>query len=266
MGDSASLALHDRLARLERQNVLLKLVVTCLCIVFGGIVLMGAGDAKEKTIEAQVFILKDETGKTRGEFLLKDGSAGMRLMDTKGELRVQVSTSDEASGIVLFAEKEQRLALGVANDSSVIGLADKNGQQRLQLEVDKDPSFTLLDKKGKFRGQFGLAKGEPHLSLQNENEKALVAAGIENDIPLLGVQDPKTKRSIYMIAEEKLGSALQLRDEKGRWLQLRSTPDGDVLLELIDDDKMVRGKVSLGKEGAQIRIIDEKGNVVFSKP
>ncbi len=120
-------AVLERLARLERHNSRFRLAgLFAIGSIFFGL-LVGATAPATKTIEAQGFVLVDQSGRHRAELgMLPDGS-GVRfaLLDEKGESRLQLNTNNQDAGITLIEGGELRASLNARTGKHVMLLIQK---------------------------------------------------------------------------------------------------------------------------------------------
>ena len=133
-----STEIHERLTRLERSNRLLKVILS-ICLCCGAVVfLMGAATTEPKIIEAQKIILKDNTGKERG----------------------QLFATDKVWGLVLFNKNETKAAsIFVSSEMNGVILSDQNGNLRQSLTTDLDKSELNIYRPGSDSAQFAVLDG-----------------------------------------------------------------------------------------------------------
>jgi hypothetical protein len=130
-----STEIHERVTRLERSNRLLKVILS-ICLCCGAVVfLMGAATTEPKIIEAQKIILKDNTGKERG----------------------QLFATDKVWGLVLFNKNETKAAsIFVSSEMNGVILSDQNGNLRQSSTVKLDQSEFNIYRPGSDSAQFGV--------------------------------------------------------------------------------------------------------------
>lgn len=105
---------QTRLERLEKQNRRLRVAGFSLCGLACLLLMLGQAKPKERTLEAESFVLVDKEGTTRASLgLLRDGAVGLHLKDTNGKTRVKLSVQgDQTAQLELLNENEQtRVAL-----------------------------------------------------------------------------------------------------------------------------------------------------------
>jgi hypothetical protein len=162
---------HERLARLERSNRILKAILSvclaCVAVVF----LMGAASTTPKIIEAQKFILKDGAGSERGELF----------------------ATDKAWGLVLFNKNETKAAsIFVSSEMNGVILSDQNGNLRQSLTADLSKSELNIYRPGSDSAQFGVTDNELGAALTFRDRA-------NNDRVDLGVSP---KGSVLTLADE----------------------------------------------------------------
>ncbi len=146
-------SLLERIARLERHNSRFRLAMTfAIGSIFLGL-LIGATFPAQKTIEAQGFVLVDQSGKHRAELgMLPDGS-GVRLalLDEKGVSRLQLNTNNQDAGISLIENGELRASLNARSGKHVMLLIqkekfdDKRNQMAFGYMDDGAPKIFIND-------------------------------------------------------------------------------------------------------------------------
>jgi hypothetical protein len=153
--------IQARLSQLERQNHRLVRCGVALLVAFGSFVAMGQMPSR-KSIEANEFILRDDSGKVRARLsmIVPDGAATgfppvaqLILSDEKGKNRVAVS-GGTSSETMKFVQREPR--------SGVPGFSvfDEQGRARgYFIETNGDgSSVQLLDAKGNAPIRLGLSE------------------------------------------------------------------------------------------------------------
>jgi len=92
-GEGDFQALVERVGKLEKQNRLWKYGSLSFALVAAAALTAGARGQQEhqdalhaRTVEAEVFLLKDAGGITRGELTVKDGSPRLQLYSPSGKI------------------------------------------------------------------------------------------------------------------------------------------------------------------------------------
>lgn len=182
--------LATRVDRLERQNRRLKRGALAVLLVVASFIAMG--QARPNTgMEAQRFTLRDAKGAKRAELVLDSETPQsslnpmLRFFDEKGNETLTLSStklelagqSALGSNILLDdAKGVARADVGILGEESFILLNDANGRARVRMDLDHEqPRIALL----------GIAP------LQNPMEVPLLALGIINGEPSLGLYDTK---------------------------------------------------------------------------
>jgi hypothetical protein len=117
-----------RLERLERQNRTLKLAGSVLLLACAMALCMGAS-APRRTIETDILLIKDASGRTRMILGMADDGPAITMLDANGKLRANI---------------------GVSGQGPELDFLDTAETPRLQLLLDEhqEPHLNLLNKKG----------------------------------------------------------------------------------------------------------------------
>ncbi len=177
----------ERLEALERQNRLLwragvGTVVAAIVFLAEGTSLLGTS----KIIEAQGFVLKDASGRVRGQFkTISGGSPEFALLDEEGKdivkiheeyinkpsleildhgrTRIQLTASSDGSGLLRMADDndENRLSLFLRRDGTS-GQAFESDKRGLHVGVQPDgmAGLCVVDESGKELDRLGLLPDE----------------------------------------------------------------------------------------------------------
>ena len=145
--DQSTGAMINRLSRLEaqqaslqRSNKHLRMMTGALMLLCGALFTMAeVSPTVPETLEAQQFLLRDNTGKLRGAMgILADGAVGLNLSDPSGRTRVTVDlASNGTPGVDLYDQDGKvraTMALGDAGQPG-LGLYGPNGHLRTSLDV-----------------------------------------------------------------------------------------------------------------------------------
>lgn len=142
MNDMDSIAI--RLAKLERQNLRMKLAGTALIMVSAAVVFMGQGRTPDRpgqgrVVEAERFVLREPDGYVRGEWaVLPNGSTLLSMFDRDHNTRAEWGV--------------------FPSGTTMLHLLDAKGKGRLTLTVKKDgkPMLGLYDEEGRIRARWGV--------------------------------------------------------------------------------------------------------------
>jgi hypothetical protein len=160
-----------RVARLERQNRLLRWTGAAAILLAPGLVMMGQSAPQRRVIEAERFVLKGSGGNTRGVFditcnrptggrmLLQatDDSMGLRFWARGQRDRPLAALLCDPQGRTSLAlgggrENEAPLFLTSGGDGATAGmnLRAPNSQAMIRLAITRDgaPLLTMTDSKG----------------------------------------------------------------------------------------------------------------------
>ncbi len=101
--------LRQRLDRLERETWRLKRVGAAVLVGIATVVLMGQATTS-RTVEAERFILKDASGKSRGALGIgANGTVALFLLDQDGKHRVELSLGNEGSPSFILRDKAEKV-------------------------------------------------------------------------------------------------------------------------------------------------------------
>jgi hypothetical protein len=148
-------AVVGRLEHVERENHRLKRWGAVALIGIVAMVLMGQAVPGSRTVEAEQFVLKDASGKTRGTMATRaDGTPRLEFLEEDGKPRVVLAVWPNGSASLGLSEKERMggaMLATLPDGSTMLRLYDKNATPRAVLITAADGSSTLsfLDKDGK---------------------------------------------------------------------------------------------------------------------
>jgi hypothetical protein len=160
-----------RINRLEKQSRWMQGIGLLAIALFVGGCLSRAAVPNE--VRARQFVLVDESGKTRGMFLVnKDGPLLTLCDENKTERLLAGLWSGTPSLVVNDESGKSRGAFGISKGGVGLQLYGENGNQRGVFSVANDqPQLALFDENEKQRGLFMVGKGGPALLLHDENDQ-----------------------------------------------------------------------------------------------
>jgi hypothetical protein len=135
--------------KLERQNRRLKLIGTVVMVLAAAVLLMGQASQK-KTVEANEFILKDTTGKTRARLGIGATGPDLAMFDTEGKARASLEVENDTTGTVTLYKDSSGKDV-VAHNSyggGALKMFDREGKARVILEVKNDIKENVQFKDG----------------------------------------------------------------------------------------------------------------------
>ena len=182
-------AIQQRLSKLERENRRMKIAATAMLLVVVGMVTMGAAQSwSGRYVEASRFVLKDSSGRIRGQWVAQEDSSGFSLYDLqeKPVLEILHAADQHAAKLSLISSKGVVSLWATSNDVGVIA-RDSNGpsaDDRIFLGLRNSPSVPMLrlnDNNGNVRvfftsgsgggvGIFSDDKGEPFWAAIKKSE------------------------------------------------------------------------------------------------
>jgi hypothetical protein len=185
--------IRGRLIRLERQNRRLEQLGIAALIVAASLVLMGQASQK-KTIEANEFILRDNSGNVRARLSVdeKFSTTQLVLFDKEGKQRMKADAGADAFG---------------ESFGATLTLADGHGRDRVFLGSDDvfGGTLSLLDQ-----------KGDPGTVLHADDAELPHTTMKEAETSNLGlVANDKGVHAILAVGEDKAAQiALEDKDNK----------------------------------------------------
>lgn len=161
-----------RLDELERDNRRLRRYTTTMLVVLAAVLGLGAAliwysvrsglPGSPNTVSARQFLLRDNTGTTRGAWGLgDDGAVRIVLSDAEGRQRVRLSLLRDGSAGISFSDSaDRKLAVfGLLPDYTTnLALTDPAGIPRAVLGVSPNGSSNLVfaDRSGSTRAGLGV--------------------------------------------------------------------------------------------------------------
>jgi hypothetical protein len=244
--------LERRLQSVEKQNRRLKQLGAVL-LVFGTLfIVMGQAPSK-KTVEANEFILRDESGNVRARLAMAGMLPEMVLFDEKGNTSARmnggISAQNRGGSIILFDSRgQERESFTVLQDGPALALEDSKGKNRGIFGFSESRNNTLLavfDMDGHPRGQFAGGNNGATLELY-DSKQALrgIFTGGENGAGLVlvdakgSVQTGLTGSSIGVFDDQGFEATLGIKDlGNARTGETRKTSAASLIL--IGKDKNV---------------------------
>jgi hypothetical protein len=262
--------LERQVRRLKRLTVLLSAIVLALFLPCVSLLVWQYARPRSRTVEAERFELRDE----------RRVYARLRIEQDRPVLAFN------------GPEGQPVLSLGVGQEGPSVLLRDSNLRPRAFLNVNQQsPLFRLFDENGKARVELGMReKGLPYLVLTEENERPCVALREEGGASSISFVDPQTKARTALGVTQEEGPALMLFDTRGeRRVSLLVDKGVGASLLLLDKNKIarvgalspdkgvtgffvydtgqrIRAALTIAEDRPLLRIVDEAGTVLFSKP
>jgi len=187
--------LKQRLDRLERENCWFKRVGAVVFMGVVAVVLMGQAKSSkvEKIIEAQKFVVRDVSGKSRAVLGMGEDGVVLVFTDNKERPRIFLKAAHDGEGAIAFFQKagkgrsvfsdrglwlvdkdgKERAELAMNDDEPRLALFDRERKTRALVELleSGDPKLTLVDKYGTHRATLGLLKGQPVIAFLDGSGK-----------------------------------------------------------------------------------------------
>jgi len=176
------LSIHERIAKIEKQNRYLRNSIAVLAFTFLGLLLMGATAALQDGKFRQITAEK------------------ITIVDSAGHELIQLGTNNERTGIRMFNKAGKKvLGIGLANEEGEGGflISDKEGRPRIGAGMDGDvPGIALVNKQGK---------------------KILALGGDERGYGLVVLDENEVQRASIGYKAEYTG--VILLDDKGQYVR-----------------------------------------------
>jgi len=120
-----------RLEKVERENRGLKIGGSVALLGVVGALFLGLAAPPSKTLEAELFIVRDAHGKARMILAVGDEGPALTLLDKDGKLRVNLGVDKEGPALDLFdAAESPRAQLMITDEQGPrLNLYDNRGSQ-----------------------------------------------------------------------------------------------------------------------------------------
>jgi hypothetical protein len=234
-------AVVARLGALERTNRRLKRGGVALGLALGTALLMAAG--KNKTVEADRFVLRDGAGHVRMDLNVSRGQPVLVMLDD---------------------QEKPRLVLGLDDKGPAISLADERGNERAVMRVYKDRSLFQFRGRNPRAGVELVGADLSRLNVYDGNAKRRIALSLDRPGGSLSFLDADQGRSAVLGAGEHGPGLTLLRGDEPRLALLAGQEGG--MFELTDKNGRVEAHLSASDQGPTFRLLDADGKPVFSKP
>jgi hypothetical protein len=142
----------NQIQRLEKR-VRVTAALACGLALLSFAVLLAGAQTAPNVVEAQKFVLKDESGRIRAELLSQGGGPSLVYYDREGNRRANFSAADDGSAWLHFTDKDKNSVFAIVVGATGVGhmhLACPDGQIRFLLSLTNEllPTMTLRDQKG----------------------------------------------------------------------------------------------------------------------
>lgn len=144
------MGLEARVERLERENRWLKRSVLGAATVIVVGLAVGA-EAKRGNLDAENFVVRDNTGKVRGRLGLSEGGPVLSLYDTQEKARAVLTVSPSGPFLTfLNANAAPQIVLSAAPDAQGLVIYDGDRKVRATLAIEqKEIALKMWDAGGK---------------------------------------------------------------------------------------------------------------------
>ncbi len=148
--------LTRRLDRVGRENRCLKGAGLAALAVIAGVVVMGqaTGNKVAKVVEAESFVVRDESGKTRAQLGVMADGATLRLYDVDGKAFAELVGKSYGAGALQLRDRHgivRAIMFVGATEEPYLRLYDLEGKPRIDLAVEAGvrPVIAVRNKAGK---------------------------------------------------------------------------------------------------------------------
>ncbi len=154
MSDLSSVALAERLARLERAHHRVKRLTLSAFLLLAAATLIAARSSS--TLEGTSLKLLDAQGKVR---ILMSPASGLSFLDDRGKPRAILGVDGEGPGLVLYGDTS-RAILNVNHDGPALAFTGARGTLRAVFALVPDgPGLVLYDGEQRERAQVSVRGG-----------------------------------------------------------------------------------------------------------
>jgi hypothetical protein len=242
------MTLEQRVEKLERQNRWLKRGGVAGAAFIAAVMLMGQGKEKPRVVEAERFVLKNDKGKTQGQWV--SGTVPKLTIGTTGEEMLRLTGSPRPDLKIFDQEGRVRIRVGPSlSGEPNIELYDKSGN-RLWRAKEKEPqdlvarSVTIVDEAGDKKVMLFTREGSGGMLMRGDSAgMSLVDMNLVSRLSLylspygstsLFIRDADGELRIYMGTNPE-STHLTIQDRNGRDRAILGTRANDApALELKD--------------------------------
>ena len=142
-------ALAERLSRLEAQHRRLKRAVSVGAVTVMSAFLLGQA-GRQKEVEATRFVLRDTSGRYRGELAMRGNEPAVQLFDAQGKSRVLLKATSVGGSLSMYDRSGRTVSLKAEGRDHYLCLWHKSGS-KAQAWVglsDHGPQARFLDAVG----------------------------------------------------------------------------------------------------------------------
>jgi len=199
----------ERLERLESQNRRLRQAVVLAMAVLAVILL--SGQTKNRTVEAEKFILTDDEGRSRAELWADKTTTQLAFYDQEGRRGLSLSTDAQGneSTLTLFNKYGMRMLVSAFLDSGAVSLAEKkeasDWQYLFELAEHGRPSLnstlSLWNAKSRAHVSLEADSSGPGLGLTTMEGSATLVGSASVNRSDTGEKGPPSAASLVMLGK-----------------------------------------------------------------
>ena len=171
----------------------------------------------KRRVEADEFVLRDETGVMRAALKMTPDGPGLFLYDLSGKIRAGLLSGKDAPGLALFdSEGTPRVSLDLAAGEPALVLRDVDGTAQISMVLEESgPRLNLSDANSGPRIRLGAQRGDSSLVFADLNGKPRIALGMSGGVPGLTLLDAVGRRRAKLIVAEET-STFDLYNSDGK--------------------------------------------------
>ena len=170
-------ALAERLSRLEAQHRRLKRTALVGAVTVMSAFLLGQA-GRQKTVEATRFVLRDTSGRYRGELAMRGNEPGLQLFDAEGKPRVLLKATNVGGSLNMYDRSGRAAALRTEGSDHYLCLWHTSGSKaQVWLGLsDKGPEIRFVDTGGMKCAAIEVGGQSCQMKLYDKKMKSLFTA------------------------------------------------------------------------------------------
>jgi len=142
-------AIVNRLNQLEKRNRRLERALMTMLVASAAIVLMGQAVPPPRVVEAQKFVIKDQSGRARGWIGLIGQGSELVLGNSQAQPMISLEVSGDEDDMHFYGSRRSGMTLGINSANPSLSIANANGQGGAGITFSKyGPTLHLEDGNG----------------------------------------------------------------------------------------------------------------------
>ena len=261
--------IHNRLEKLERQNIVLKYSFILLLLPLFFVLFIGASN-NTNSYTANQFTLVDKNGKTRGVWEVNDNNVvNMKFYDENKNENINMSIQNNGCPSLMFFDKSNipRICLGLDKKNyPIVSLFDENGNNKISIkEGDVFTGYYVFNKSetdGAIAG-LGTDGNSVGLYISNTNKDNIGFLGFNPEFNIKYVITDKNGKLIHESpnnseSQQRQDATPQIKPGKIAWRKLRKGMSKSDVLKLLGEPTHVNAR-----EFGDIWTYPSSGRVTF---